>query len=366
MALPILAVPMRAGAIESGEAGLAVLAYRERGLMKVTEPMAWVRMQLQDEWEIRASAVVDVVTGASPRLVTNQGGTPVQSLTGASISDRRRGGDIRIGKRLGAWSVAASRTRSDEEDYTSRAFGLEGGWDTPDRLTSLSAGYGKSNDRVRSTDNPELDEPRYTTDYMVGITQVLSPQAVAQTSVQSSRGRGWYNDPYKYTLTFYPDAVLPVLSADLRPDHRASLAWLTRYRQHFEARAATLQADYRYFRDDWGVRAHAVEIAWSQDAGDPWTFRPALRYATQSAAGFYSPTVPRPAPDLQSSDQRLAAFGSLSPSLRVTRRFDSGLVAEVTAGYYYNAANLRAGGSGSSAFETLRASYLLVNLTHPF
>ena len=124
-ALPVLALPMRTVAAESGEAGFAVLTYRERGLMKVTEPMGWVRMQLEDGWDIRAGAVLDVVTGASPRFVTNEGGAPVQSVTGASIDDRRRGADVRIGKRVGEFRLAVSRTRSDEDDYRSRAFGTE-------------------------------------------------------------------------------------------------------------------------------------------------------------------------------------------------------------------------------------------------
>ena len=37
LALPVLALPLRAGAAESGEVGVAVLAYRERDLMRVNE-----------------------------------------------------------------------------------------------------------------------------------------------------------------------------------------------------------------------------------------------------------------------------------------------------------------------------------------
>jgi len=366
MAMPILAMPMRAGAVEAGEMGLSLLYYRERGLMQVTEPVGWVRLQLADGWEVNASAVVDVVTGASPQVVSNASGTPVQSITGASINDRRVGADVRIAKRIGEVTLAASRTRSDEEDYRSRAYGLEARLDFNDRLTTLQVGYGKANDRVCSVLDPALDERRDTEEYLVGITQVLSPVAVVQSSVQASRGRGWYNDPYKFTLTFYPDGGLPVFAADTRPGQRESLAWLTRYRHHYTGTAGTLQAEYRYFRDDWDVRAHTLELAWSQDLGGDWAVRPALRYASQSAASFYSPTVPRPRPAVHSSDQRLAAFGSLSPSLRLTRRYDSGLVVEGTVGYYHNAAGLHAGGSGSPAFETLRAYYVLASLVHAF
>ena len=76
--------------------------------------------------------------------------------------------------------------------------------------------------------------------------------------------------------------------------------------------------------------------------------------------------MPRPRPAFQSSDQRLAAYGSLSPSLRVARRLDSGLTLEATAGLYRNAAGLRAGGGGTSAFETLRAWYVVAGFTQSF
>jgi len=366
LALPVLALPMRAGAVQAGEVGVAVLAYRERGLMRVNEPLAWVNLQLEGGWNLAASAVVDSVSGASPRLVSNASGTPVQSVTAASIGDRRVGAEVKAGKRLGDITLTASRTRSDEEDYRSRAYGLEARWEDAERLLALTAGYGKSNDRVRSADNPNLDAPRVTEEFLAGFARVLSPVAVLQSSLHWSRGEGRYDDPYKLTLTFYPDGSLPVLAADRRPDQRASLAWLTRYRQHVPAAGGTFQADYRLYRDDWGVRAHTVEVAWSRDLDGDWALRPALRYATQSAADFYSPTVPRPRPPAHSSDQRLAAFGSLSPSLKVLRRLEDGLTVEATVGAYRNDARLRWGGGGSPAFVTLRAWYLLAGFTRAF
>jgi hypothetical protein len=35
--------------------GLNILGYKERGLMKVTEPVAWGRVELADGWEVRAA-----------------------------------------------------------------------------------------------------------------------------------------------------------------------------------------------------------------------------------------------------------------------------------------------------------------------
>ncbi len=365
LALPIAFVPVKAGAAEVGEIGFTLLSYKERGLMKITEPVLWARAQFLEAWEVQASAAVDIVSGASPQLVSNASGRPVQTITGASVDDRRNTGDVKVTRRMGDFQLSVSGAFSNEKDYDSKAFGIEGRADLNQRNTTLIAGFGQSKDRVSSSDDPRLDEPRDTKEYLVGVTQVLSPTSLLQSTVVWSRGRGWYNDPYKLTFTFFPSGA-PILVGDVRPDHRNSVAWLTRLRTHVPSLAGTLQADYRYFSDDWGIRAHTLELAWQQSLGERWALRPALRYHTQGAADFYSPVVTRPPPAVHSSDQRLASFGGVSPSMRVILRLDDKLTVEGTLGYVYNARNLRFGGSGSEAFETLRAYYAIVGITRAF
>ena len=365
LALPILLVPAKAAAAEVGEVGITVLGYKERGLMKVTEPVLWGRAQFLEVWEVQASAAVDIITGASPQLVSNASGTPVQSISGASINDRRNTGDVKVTRRFGDFSLSASRALSKENDYHSKSFGLEGRLDLNQRNTTLVAGYGASNDRVLSRDDVRLNERRDTREYLAGVTQLLSPTALVQSTLAWSRGKGWYNDPYKLTFTFFPDG-LPLLMADRRPDHRDTFAWLTRYRRHFPEANGTLQADYRYYRDDWGIRAHTLEAAWQHALNERWAVRPALRYYTQDAADFYSPTVPRPRPAILSSDQRLAAWGGVSPSLRVIAKLEGGVTVEGTLGYVHNARNLHLGGESSPAFETLRAVYGILGVSRAF
>ncbi len=365
LALPIAAIPVKADAAEVGEIGFTVLSYKERGLMKITEPVLWGRAQFLETWEVQASAAIDIISGASPQLVSNASGRPVQTLTGASVVDHRATADAKVTKRFGDFSLAVSGAYSNEEDYRSKAFGLEGRADLNQRNTTLIAGYGQSKDRVGSSDDPRLDEPRDTKEYLAGVTQVLSPTILVSSTIAWSRGHGWYNDPYKLTLTFFPSGS-PLVAGDVRPNHRNSLAWLTRFRSHVPSLGGTLQADYRYFRDDWGIRAETLEVAWQQSLGPRWSVRPALRYYTQNAADFYSPVVTRPPAAVHSSDQRLAAFGGLSPSMRVILRLDDKLTVEGTLGYVYNARNLRLGGSGSEAFEALRAYYAIIGITRAF
>ena len=365
LALPILALPVRAGAAEVGEVGFTLLGYKEKGLMTIIEPVLWGRAQFAETWEVQASAAVDIISGASPQLVSNVSGKPVQVITGASVDDTRGTGDVKLTKRFGDFSLTGSMAYSHEQDYESKAFGVEGRLDLNQRNTTLIAGFGSSKDRVRSSDNALLDEPRDTKEYMVGVTQVLSPTSVVSSTVVWARGEGYYNDPYKLTFTFFPSGP-PLLVADVRPDHRNTVAWLTRYRHHFPSARGTLQADYRYYRDDWGIRSETLEVGWVHAIDERWSVRPALRYYTQDAADFYSPTVSRPPPAVHSSDQRLASFGGLSPSLRAILRFDDKTTFEGTVGYVQNSRSFHLGGSGSDAFETLRAWYGLIGVTRAF
>jgi hypothetical protein len=199
----------------------------------------------------------------------------------------------------------------------------------------------------------------------VGVSQVLSPVSVVQSTLQWSRGEGWYNDPYRHTLTFYATGA-PVFAPDTRPSERHSLAWITRYRHHVAEMRGTLQADYRYYHDDWGIRSHTLEVAWHQTLDERWSVRPALRYYTQSQADFYFPVIPKPQPAVLSSDQRLGAFGGISPSIRAQLQVEGGWRFEATAGYVENARRYRFGGSGSEAFETLRAYYGILGISRAF
>src|SRR5258708_26675569 len=47
----------------------------------------------------------------------------------------------------------------------------------------------------RSSDDSRLNERRDTREYLFGVTQILSPTELVQSTLSGSHGRGWYNDP---------------------------------------------------------------------------------------------------------------------------------------------------------------------------
>ncbi len=370
LALPILVMPAKAGALENAEIGYRLLDYREDGgRMHIREPLIWSKGS-SAQYDFAASGTVDIISGASPRYVSNLTGTPVQTLSGASIGDRRRAADAKITRRVDNLAFSLSRAVSFENDYSSRAFGVEVRADFAQKNTTLLAAFGRSNDRVGSVDDHALNERRDTTEFLAGITQIIDSRSVVLSNVSVTRGRGFYNDPYRFTLTFFPDARPPLSVPDTRPVERHQAAWLTRYRRAFPDWSSALALDYRYYRDDWGIHSHSLEAAWTRSFAEAWKIQPALRYYSQSQSDFYRAVLPAPQSGNfsgpTSSDQRLAGFGGLQPSIKVIYTFPGGTTFDAAIATYRQRADWKFGGGGNAEFAPFRADSIVFGVTYPF
>ena len=382
-ALPIVSLPVtshaqtpepaaNAPALPAGATmGLRVLYYRESGnRMKVTEPVLWLKSPVADEWEISLSGIVDIVSGASPEIVSNRTGTPVQILTGSSgpIRDRRRAGEVAVKRKFGEHTFSVSRSLSSEKDYTSYAAGANATFDFNERNTTLALGYGKSNDRVGSSTDATLNARRDTRDYLLGVTQILDRNALIQSNLTRTIGHGYYNDPYRYTQSLFRNGQFQSLDLilDTRPSARAQWAWLTRFKRSLPDQKAVVTAEYRYFTDDWGIRAHTLYGSWLQTVNDVWKWEAGLRYYSQRQADFYRAEIlTRPVPVFTSSDQRIAGFGALEPSVKVIVQLTDAMSFDCGVSVYRQQGNWKFGG-GTPSFQPLQALLVNVGLVHRF
>ena len=382
LALPIVAIPVEVVAQETSTSsilppgavvGLRSLWYREDGnRMKVTEPVAWFKTPVGEKWEIGGSATIDMVSGASPIIVSNINGKPQQIYTGASITDRRRAADVSATRKYGALSentIGASYATSNEEDYDSEAFGLNATFDFNERNTTLALGLGSRRDRVMSTTEPTLNQPRNAKEYLLGVTQLIDRRTLVQSNLTITRLSGYLDDPYKRTFSRYRDGLTPsvVLARDLRPDSRSQVAWLTRGKRALTEAGAVVSAEYRFYRDDWGIRSHTLAGSWLQTINDTLQFEAGLRYYSQTAANFYRAEITqRPVPRHTSSDQRLAAFGVIEPSMKLIVKFNDQLSWDLSYTRYQQRANWKLGGQGSADFEPLSAKLINSGITYRF
>jgi len=384
LALPIVAIPVAVSAqatassatslMPSGAVvGLRSLWYREDGSrMNVAEPVLWFKSPMGEQWDVAASWTVDMVSGASPILVENTTGKPVQIYTGASITDRRRAGDVSLTRKYGGLNenaLGVSYATSSEKDYDSKAWGINATFDFNERNTTLALGAGTRHDRVRSVTDATLNAPRDAKELLVGLTQLMDRGTLVQSNLTYTKMTGYLNDPYKQTFSVYRDGASPRVAfvRDLRPDTRTQIAWLTRGKRALPEMAAIVSAEYRYYRDDWGIRAHTVAGTWLQTVNDNWQIEGGLRYYSQSQADFYRAEITqRPVPRFTSSDQRIAAFGSIEPSIKVIVKLTDQLTWDVGFARYLQRASWKLNGAGSRDFEPLSAKLINTGLIVKF
>jgi hypothetical protein len=261
--------------------------------------------------DLSADVVYETMSGASPWFVQNQGGRPVQVMSGASIEEQRTDALISGNYYFDRAKLGASAGISTENDYFSWNLGASGELSFDDKNTTLSLGVGFSDDRIEPTDAVAFNriESAKKNSYSanIGLTRVLGRKSVIQTSFSYRFNNGYLSDPYKLA------EVNGANRADNRPDQRHQFAWLTRYRRHYESLDASLHLDYRYAFDDWQLTSHTLEAAWYQSLFRVLRIIPNVRWYSQSQADFYSPFyASAPADGFVSSDYRLSPYGAIS------------------------------------------------------
>lgn len=267
-----------------------------------------------DSWRLTADVQYETMSGASPWYVQRDaGGRPVQVMSQATIHDQRTdvGMDLRWYSPEVELGVRAGY--SQEDDYAARSVGLDS-LVAIGSTTSLNAGIGFTDDRLeptQSTNHPAsvIEADKHAVDAVLGITQILSPRAVLQLAVSAARHSGFLSDPYKRASV--DDVAVP----DSRPDERANVAITTRLRYRLVGAQASVHAGYRFYRDDWKVESHTVDLAWYQELGS-WWVAPSIRWYSQGQAFFYRPFYVAPREDgLYSSDYRLSPYGAIAYGL---------------------------------------------------
>jgi hypothetical protein len=341
---------------EQGSLDLKYLTYRDyqpgAGRMRVSAPSFRVLMPLQGQYALEGAFVVDSISGASPLFHDSLSGA-----SGLGVNDLRKAGDLKLTRYFDRAAVGVGFAYSTEHDYVSRAFNLEARIASDNNNTTVSFGVGHASDDIDSVNLVARGRSKRTTDVLAGITQVLTPQDIVQSNLTFATGRGYYDDPYK--------------AIDVRPDHRDQLAWLTRWNHYVPALDATLRLSARYYRDTFGVRAVTLGAEWMQQFGS-WTLTPSLRYYTQSAADFYhGPPFPTGFVPGQTyaADQRLSAFGALTPGIKIGKSFADGWRADFKAEYYEQRGKWRSlvgGGNGGGGLLPLKAQFYQVGLGKDF
>ncbi len=337
----------------------AVLFYSESdGRVSAFEPAIYASKDLGDGELIDLRLVVDVLTGATPngahassvaQTFTTPSGTGTYTAQPGETPLDNSFKDTRVAAGVD-WTLPFNRLQrvklglnfSTEYDYQSLGASATYLQDFNNRNTTLSAGLSYSNDTISpvggvptpldnmraagtGTNRVGGDDTKTVTDFILGITQVISRKTLVQLNYSLGMYDGYLTDPYKIVTVVDPATGLPATSAfvngdlpyiyEKRPDSRQinSLYFKT---VHSLTRDV-INFSYRYFWDDWGIRSNTFDLKYRYEIGRGY-LQPQLRYYLQDAADFYVHNLELGAalPDTVSSDYRLAKMTTTTLSLK--------------------------------------------------
>ena len=363
LAMPGVWQPAQAEAApEEGVVAVKYLHYQDSqpGLqrIKVDAPSIYLLVPVSQQWAVEGSLVSDSVSGASPRYHT--------AISGASkMHEERKAGDVKVTYYGQRSTLALGLSRSAEHDYVSNALSLDARLSSADNNTTWNVGLGLASDRINPVNGLVVDQRKRTSEVIVGVTQAWSAVDLVQLNVSVSRGKGYYDDPYK--------------TLDLRPDYRNQTALMTRWNHHFTADGSTLRSSYRWYHDSNGINSHTLQAEWVKPLSANLTLTPVLRYYTQSSASFYFNPVydtqlgaPYPAgydaanpPRYISLDQRLSAFGAFTLGLKAEYQLNKQWSVDAKWEQYSQRGDWRIGG-GSPGLAVFNASTLMLGVSSKF
>ena len=366
MALPYSNAAFAESVPERGIISFKYLNYQENQAiyedrMGVNAYTVSAMVPIAGKWSISTSYTYDSVTGASPEYHSY---IKDDMLSGASpIREKRYAGDLSVTRYFPKGSVTGGVSYSEENDYISRGYSLQGSLLTEDKNTTFTLGGSYTTDTI-NPNNAEFEgitKAKRSVGGMVGVTQVLTKTDIVQLNLGYSKGWGYFNDPYK--------------SYENRPDWRESKTVMTRWNHHFAAIDGTSHLSYRFYTDSFGVRAHTFGLEYLQSLPHEWTVTPSVRYYSQTAADFYVPVDPAspnsvpPAADALydfgtsswlgyvSLDQRLSSFGALTFGIKVSKRIAKDWLVDFKYENYKQRADWSMTGGGDAGLKPFNTSF---------
>lgn len=317
--------------------------YRESsGRISVQTQTALIDQDLGTDMHLRIQGVVDAIAGATP----NGQPAPVGSdqVVLATLHDHRKAWNADISRQFTGLNLDLGLANSRENDYVSTGWSLNALGDFNEKNTTLLAGVAGTNDDVKVFYQTPWARKR-TTDLILGVTQLISPQTSVTGNLSWGRATGYLNDQYKLvqkSVQVAPGVSLPFTYGENRPAERTKWILFTSVNHALPEQDAALEASYRFYHDSYGTNAHTIELSWFQHAGKQVLLIPHLRWYGQSTAEFYHyrlddtsivpvDGLPHPEGPFFSSDYRLSDLRTVTYGLKLVWtpsprwQFDAGL-----------------------------------------
>ncbi|MEJ2403757.1 MAG: DUF3570 domain-containing protein [Candidatus Thiodiazotropha sp.] len=184
--------------------------------------------------------------------------------------------------------------------------------------SSSSSSDGDSEDSEESSAFSLFDgERKLKADLLLGVTQILSRQALMQLNYTLNLSDGYLNDPYKVVSLVDSSGEPTDAVFEKRPDQRAGNALLWKLVYHLPR--DVMHLSYRYYWDDWGIKSHTADLSYRMALWGDNYLQPHIRYYNQTKADFYYSALSDSTtlPDYATADYRMAEMTSTTAGLKL-------------------------------------------------
>jgi hypothetical protein len=179
-------------------------------------------------------------------------------------------------------SVSLLDQRSPDEQ--GRSVALDMAHDLAGGRTTVNLGFTRGSASLLKTGDARFSERSTHWRYRLGLTQVLTPQWLASAQYEAMQDAGYLGSPYGTAVVF--GATVPERTPSTRGSRAVKLRSATLLGSGWAR--FQLRGEYRYFWDNWGIKAHTSEWGVGSQLGPHWRVDAAVRLHTQRAALFYS------------------------------------------------------------------------------
>ncbi|MGZ3240186.1 MAG: DUF3570 domain-containing protein [Burkholderiaceae bacterium] len=253
----------------------AMFHYYSGGGVTASGPALLVRKKLADKVSLSASYYVDSVSNASIDVVT----------TASPYREVRKEYGLGLDYVYRDSKITLSMLSSREPDYTANSRSIDVSQETFGGMTTVSLGFTQGNDTIGKHNEPTFADIATHWQYRLGVTQILTPRWIMSANAEAIADAGYLGSPYRTARVF------GAFIQENVPRTRSSRAVKFRLLGSLNTRDA-VHIDYRYFWDNWDIKAHTAEIGYSRYVGNKWLVDTSLRYYTQGKALFYSDDAP--------------------------------------------------------------------------
>jgi hypothetical protein len=304
--------------------------------MTIQTHSVYFEQKATDAITAKGELVYDGISGATPTGTHDLAGKVLTT----QVHDVRRSLSLQTDCRLGRQTVTPGFAYSKESDYQSYGVSLNDAIDFNEKNTTLQFGVSQNFDNVRNGPTEKIWSDKYSTEGMVGITQLLSPKTTLNAAFTFGNDSGYLSDPYRFAQYLPNNPGWPtgffIGVPERRPAHRNKEIVYTSLTHYFDKVNASLEGSYRFYHDSYGVVANTVGLTWHQWLGKHFIAEPFVRLYEQSAADFYQVTFNGPYTTnpngYHSSDYRLSELYSTDIGLQATAIINDHI--HIVAGYH--------------------------------